>query len=655
MTTKKTQQKSIALHLIPTRHRRSKRQWVRWLGWVGMVVGGLLVLLLLVAAYYYPKAKRVIADARAAQAIGKTISTHVSQQQFASAKTDVDHLQQKLTTTTTDLHRMAGLRWWPYLGRQYTAADNLLRVGHDATDAVSPMIDFMQHLFAPFSGRGKITLASISPKDKGLLLSGIADREESLRQAQTAIHRAADDFDRIPTTGLLPQLSRLIVPMKQQLPVILQAVDQAIPATHLIPPLLGYPDPKTYLFLLENNTELRPGGGFIGTYGLMKVASGEVTSLHTDNSYNLDEHAKKLAPLTPPLPMQLYLKQHAWYFRDANWSPDFPTSAQQALTLYQREGGSRNVNGVLAVTPTAISALLKLVGPIRIGKTEFNSENFTDKLQYYVDQGYTYAGQDITQRKDIIGILTTELMNRLLSLPLANWKDLFLVMSQQLDQKQVPFYVTDATTQGLLERQNWAGAVSPVSGADYVLVADANLASLKTDPTVYRTYRYSVTLTDEGAEATLTVHYDHRGKFDWKTTRYNTYVRVYVPAGSQLLDSQGAQIREHSTKSGSVTATSELGQTVFGAFKSIEPGTSSDLVLHYRLPESIAQQLKQHTYTVVVQKEAGLTNAQLDLTVSSSQHQPRSTSGLDNIAVLEHNSVKFSGPLTHDRTITITY
>lgn len=649
-----TSHKTIALHLMPTRVRRPRR-WRPWMTWTSLSLGALLVLVLGVAAYYYPKAKRVLHDARSAKTIGQHISADVSRQNFDAAQRDVHALQDMITQTSTDLHRMAGLRHWPYLNRQYAVADQLLIVAKDATGAASPMIDFVQHLLAPFSGQGKISLATITTKQKGQLLAGIADREDSLRLAQIAIHKAADDLNKISTDGLLPQLRKAIDPIQEQFPSVTRAIDQAIPATHILPAILGYPNPKTYLFLFENNTELRPGGGFIGTYGLMKVSSGEITSLQTDNSYNLDANAKKLPAITPPLPMQTYLKQHAWYFRDANWSPDFPTSARQALTLYQREGGSRNVDGVLALTPTTISALLKLVGPMTINKTQFTSENFTDKVQYYVDQGFTYAGQDASQRKEIIGVLTTQLVDKLMKLPIANWKDLFLVLSQQLNEKQLLIYESDSTVQAMLEQQNWAGALQPQPHQDYVMVADANLASLKTDPAVFRTINYDLQLQNGQAEVTLTVHYDHRGKFDWKTTRYNTYTRVYVPLGSQLLESHGAQLREKSTREGKVTTSTELGLTVFGAFKSIEPKTTSDLVLRYRLPADVAEQLSHNAYTLIVQKEPGVTNAQLHLSITAPGRTASSVDGLDNQATVTHDVVNFTGPFDADRHITLHF
>src|SRR3989338_6110192 len=43
---------------------------------------------------------------------------------------------------------------------------------------------------------------------------------------------------------------------------------------NLIQQVLGFDKPQTYLILFLNNTEMRPAGGFIGAYGVVKVNKG---------------------------------------------------------------------------------------------------------------------------------------------------------------------------------------------------------------------------------------------------------------------------------------------------------------------------------------------------------------------------------------------
>lgn len=655
----RTRHRLPKISLNPTVAKRRRGWWRPWMTLTARVVGVIAVILLLFSSYYYLKLRPAIRAAKTAQQAAKSLAAEIAQQDFAGAKVQTERLKNNVAIISTSLDKAQGLRKWPYVGRQYQASVDLVKVGSSSVKAVGPLVDFLAHLFEPFAGKGKISLSSISPAEKGTLLGNIASREGDLKAAQTSIHEASKALEKIPSKGLIPPLQKVITPLKQQFPIITQALDQAIPATHLIPPILGYPKAKTYLFLLQNNTELRPGGGFIGTYGLMKVSSGEIISLKTDNSYNLDEAAKGLPVIQPPDAIRKYLKQNAWYFRDSNWSPDFPTSADQTLFFYQREGGNRNVDGVLAITPTTIAALLKLVGPIKVGEAEFTSENLVDKLQTYVEQGYKQAGQSESDRKDIIGLMTTELVDRLMKLPVSKWKDVFLILSQQLSEKQVLLYMKDQAVQGLLVDQNWGGAMNSEKGTDSLMVVDANLASLKTDVVMQRSYNYSVTLDGDRPTATLTITYKHTGKFDWRTSlrisRYNTFVRVYVPNGAELLSSSGSQRQEQSNAEGTVSTTTELGKTVFSTFKSIEPGTESTLKLTYRLPASVMEKVSSDGYRLAWQKQAGMFTPSILLNVESPKAKPTSAEGLDNNARLSQSGLLFSGSLSQDRNIVIHY
>ena len=163
---------------------------------------------------------------------------------------------------------------------------------------------------------------------------------------------------------------------------------------------------------------------------------------------------------------------------------------------------AQKYDGVIAVTPTFIADLIKLVGPIKVDGIEFTSENFVDTLEYQVEKGFLRANIAEIDRKDIIGDLTSVLMSRLLSLPLTQWKDLFLVMSDDLESKQILIWLDDAAVQNIMVAQNWAGAVDQRSDTDYLMVADANLASLKTDQVMDRSYAYTVAPDGDGAKAT---------------------------------------------------------------------------------------------------------------------------------------------------------
>ncbi|MFA5318027.1 MAG: DUF4012 domain-containing protein [Patescibacteria group bacterium] len=119
---------------------------------------------------------------------------------------------------------------------------------------------------------------------------------------------------------------------------------------NLLHSLLFEEQEQVYLILLQNNTELRPTGGFIGNYGILKIKEGRITSLYIDDIYNLDKLAEEKLEIIPPEPLRKYFNRERWFLRDINWSPDFSISAHRAWAMYLLEGGQEKIDGIIAVT-----------------------------------------------------------------------------------------------------------------------------------------------------------------------------------------------------------------------------------------------------------------------------------------------------------------
>lgn len=382
-------------------------------------------------------------------------------------------------------------------------------------------------------------------------------------------------------------------------------------AISLMPIFLGYDKPRTYLTLFLNNAELRPGGGFIGSYALVKIDKGKITLFETSGSENLDWAAPDDFKVEPPEALKKYLYLKNWYFRDANWSPDWPESSRAAAWFYRFEGGKdgSKIDGVIGLTPRVLEEIVKITGPVTVAGKVFNAENVIDELQYQVEVAYLKEGKSRRERKILIGALGRELLKKVADLPPWKWAGIYSIAQELFKQKQMMVWSADEAVEATLVKQGWAGEMKKVDG-DYLMVVDANLSALKTDPKVERAIHYEVKQDGARLKTRVTIEYDHRGQFDWKTTRYRSYTRVYVPLGSELISSNGFVENDKIKSKGKIEPrpaqiTEELGKTVFGGFIAIEPGEQETLILEYYLPEKIAQQAKAGLYTLFVQKQLG--------------------------------------------------
>ncbi len=592
-------------HMRGTRWDRLRHVLRRTWHYAWPVLVVLVALLLILAGWFGPSAKTVYREAMAAKADLEKAKTYLVSQDFTEGQLKLTTGRQHLVTAQEKIGKLRALRALPIVGANVKAIDELLAAGIATTSGMQRLSTWAETVVKPFKTGKSFSLSTLKAEEKRGILKAIYQAQPDLQAAKASLDLAVTHVDAIPEHGLLEPVASAVAPFREQLPALQHGIAQAIPASTIIPPILGYPQQQNYLFLLQNNTELRPTGGFIGTYGVIKVKDGEIISFTTDNVYNLDNQAKSLN-VRPPTPLTTYSKVNRWLFRDSNWSPDFPTAAQEALNFYRREGGpERSLNGVIAIDPTFFQQLLTLTGPITIGKTEFNSSNLVDQLQLIT--GYAYDGKnniDTTQRKEIIGVLGQSLIERVLKLPKEKYGSAWSIFQQGVTEKHLLFWVANQTNQQTLETLGWAGAVQLPQG-DSLMVVDANLASLKSDPFVKRTLTYSVQRDAEGLTANLTIHYNNTGTLTWKTTRYRTYTRVFVPRGSTLLSSAGAMVDCNVKRDGKVTVGEEAGHTTFAAFTCTELGATHDLVLRYRLGGSPNALFDQGTYKLLVQKQAG--------------------------------------------------
>jgi hypothetical protein len=619
-----------------------------------IVVGcGLLVLFAVLGLISYQPGKRAVQAAKQGKDSFIAAQASIEAQDFSAASNSLKQATDDFKEAQRDLKKLAWLRIIPVAERQYGAAYHLLTAGIEIGDALYDVTEFGRLTIEPFRSGSQLSLASLSQSDKREILRKMTEAQTMLSEAVDQTLTAEKEINKIPKTGLMKQLRESVAPIQEKLPLVKNAITEVASLSKTIPLLAGYPEQKTYLFLLENNTELRPTGGFIGTYGVLKVQDGEIETFTTDNIYNLDVPSEKFLDVKPPEPLVKYLKSTNWYLRDSNWSPDFPESAEKALWFYQQERGPvTDFDGVIAVTPTFIESLIELTGDLQIQNITFTKENFIDTLQYQVEQGYYRQGIPESERKEVIGTLAEVLMYRILALPQSKWDDLWTTFIKDVERKQILIYLRDTELQQIIEDENWGGSVKQATG-DYLLVVDANMAALKSDPGVKRQIDYDVSLNGESAIANLKITYTNEGTISWKSTRYRSFTRIYVPLGSQLISSTGF-VTNDKLQNGvpaDAEAGTELEKTVFSGFIAVEPKDSNALEISYSLPKEVYRQIKAKEYSLDIQKQAGA--ASYPFTVKfDGGYRPAEVLPLDIESSIQQESVMYSGLLNKDLFFT---
>ncbi len=204
-----------------------------------------------------------------------------------------------------------------------------------------------------------------------------------LRLARDKIDLALELWARVPQDQLVAPLRSALQPIADTLPKLKQSLDEAVPLIEMIVPIAGYPNPVRYLVVLQNSDELRPGGGFIGNVGTMTLDGGDMTELAFTDVYSVDNPASFNWKEVPPQQIADRMGVHGWYLRDANWSPDFPTSADRMLDFYTREiqvGTGKPLpnppTAVIALEPGFFKALLHITGAVTVDGKTYTEDTF---------------------------------------------------------------------------------------------------------------------------------------------------------------------------------------------------------------------------------------------------------------------------------------
>ncbi len=551
----------------------------------------------------------------------------VDRHDFVAAEEELPTFLQSLDRLSSGIQKLHPLREWPVLGRDIRTLEHLMEIAHTLSDGVDQTVraasGFEQVLESVgllergldgsvVSGR---PFASLSPSEKEEILSRFASLLPELRQAREKVKLAASLWGDLPAEARQSSMLGPIAGYGDRLPELTQRADQLIAFLDILLPLVGHPSENRYLVVLQNSDELRATGGFLGTIGYVRVKSADVKEMRFDDVYTIDNPVSQTWKDVPPAPLTQHLGVPAWFLRDRNWSPDFPTSAEDMMKTYLGEralastGTTDYLDGVIAFTPEFFEDLLRFTGPISVNGKEFNAENFFDQLQYDTEQGFLNQGISVDQRKDIVLKLGDELFKKLMQQSTDRLPVLLDLLTDNLARKNVLFYLRDPRTRSLLDARGWTGRASGTP-TDYLWVIDSNLGALKTDGKMEKETRYGVDLAT--GIATVTLHYRNTVRtIDWRYSRYRDYVRVYVPEGSELLSADGAMARDKNqaggrVEPGKVDVFKDLGKTVFGAFWALEPGETRDLRFSYRLPPTVLEAMRAtNSYELLVQRQPG--------------------------------------------------
>lgn len=486
----------------------------------------------------------------------------------------------------------------------------LINAGRALSDAGAAMTDVV-------GAFGNLGQTSGSPGIAGVSVSSqLASLDAALARAKADVTTATALMKDVDPADVPDSMRSDFMSFRDRLPHIEQLVVDAGDLVTFLRSFSGETRPRRYLILFQNSSELRPTGGFPGSYGLLTMEGGTVKDWRADDIYNPDGQIKTL--IVPPAQLQSITP--SWGMRDAAWWADFPTSAAKVIQFWRLTGGA-DVDGVIAIHPEVLRDILSVTGPLTVPgyDTTITADNFLATLQSQIE-----TDRPTGQPKRIIADLAPIVLERLTVLSGADRANLLAALKTALEQRDVMAYFKDGAMQSFVDRAGWSGKVMSSDG-DYLMVVVSNVKGVKADAVTDTTLKLESRLVDGTLVHRLTVARSHTGgttPFAFYNKPNHSYVRVLVPAGSTLRGITGAEAPPKpimtygtdATRDPDLTALEssgmESGKTSFGFWMSVDPGQTSSVQLEYAVPASVFSS----DYRLYVQKQPGLRVSEFQLT-----------------------------------------
>jgi len=595
-------------------HIRPRVNWLKW---------GLSVLLIVIVssvigygAYLWTHRDEVAKSITGIYEGFKSLKTQVLSLQTNDASASLKKISDdvnNLRNLTTVLNQAPVLRQIP---QAFTEVNQLIAKASALNDAVTE-----------FKAKG---VGLLFKGNNGRFLQILRDSKKNIDDIKGI---AADLRDKV--NGL--DISSLVQASTTDYLAFNDEIDRISAGLGALISLLSQPGDVHFAVPLENPSEIRPAGGFDGSYADIVFTGGEISAINVQDIYYPQHFSTtKIIP-----PFQLQTITTNWGVQDATWFFDFPTTARKFIEFIEsssvyKDNGIR-FEGDIAVNVRLIEDIIKVIGPIELPQYNLTltSQNFLKQVQEEVEAGVDKKpGQN---PKKILSTITPILLDRVKNLTADQKDQLLNALIARLQNKDIKFYFKNKDLESVAVNYGVAGDVFDIPGGwngDYLAVVNANVAGGKSDAHIRQEVKLSSTITADGEiQNILDVTRTHTGQNQpesWYRATDQNFIKIFTPARTKLTDANGggtktikpaidykkagyatdpdlAAIENTASDLSEFTMTgySEDNKAVFATWESIPAGKSKTIELSYTDSRNLvlSSGLK---YTFVLDKQSGV-------------------------------------------------
>jgi hypothetical protein len=209
--------------------------------------------------------------------------------------------------------------------------------------------------------------------------------------------RRLDAVDLGPDLGLFGRLSEARDKLSRELASLQDQIERGAVGSAGVAEMLA--GPRRYLVFAANNAEMRAGAGMFLSVGELEIDNLGLRLVNMRSVVDVPV-PKGAVPVEGDL-----AERWGWLAPNVEWrnlmtSPRFDDNAALAARMWVA-AGNRPVDGVLAIDPVGLQALLQATGPVTVEGRRIDAGNVVDELLH--GQYLRFTSRDRTDRREELG------------------------------------------------------------------------------------------------------------------------------------------------------------------------------------------------------------------------------------------------------------
>ena len=429
---------------------------------------------------------------------------------------------------------------------------------------------------------------------------------EDFTKGQNDLKTAILVFEKLQGEGKIPALFNQKL---QSISLLIKLISNTI---DISPNIFGLTGEKTYLVLFQNNMILRPSGGLIESYGILKFNMGKIMEFSIHDVYDADGQLR--GHVEPPYGIRRHLPSAHWFLRDSNFDVDFVKSASSSSNFLYVETGEK-VDGVIGVDVSFVKNILHVIGP-----------TYVEDYKETVDKNNLYILTQTHSEEKFLRSLYREMMVKI-SNENVDHLSLAKALSDSISQKHLIFAFSD-NIQNIFTVNGWSSSlwderkndVKVIN--DFLAVVEANLGINKANYFISRSLTHKVTIGDNGSiSEELNISYKNASNTRMGGN-YKNYLRIVLPSNTTIteilindtpqvlidavMDPLIYEAKDFKPPNGlEIEKVSQDNKTIYGFIVNVPIGDIAKIKIKYTLAGNVSR-LDAFSYNLKLFKQPGI-------------------------------------------------